>query len=65
MHIESLKNFLKMEENIKHIVALCDAIKEDIVKSGNKAAWARVRKATLDLEKAGKQFRKESIAAVK
>ena len=28
----------------------------------NKAAAARARKATLELEKLGKQFRKESIA---
>ena len=32
---------------------------------GNKAAAARARKATLELEKLGKSFRKESIAELK
>ena len=32
---------------------------------GNKAAAGRARKATLELEKLGKQFRKESIAEAK
>lgn len=54
-----------MKELIEKIVAQCDAIKADIVKEDNKAAAARVRKATLELEKLGKQYRKESIAAGK
>jgi len=54
-----------MKELIEKINAVCDAIKEDIAKEGNKAAQARVRKATLELEKLGKQYRKESIAASK
>ena len=54
-----------MKEIIEKINALCDAIKEDIVKVDNKAAQARVRKATLELEKLGKIYRKESIAASK
>ncbi len=33
--------------------------------SGNKAAGARARKASLELEKLLKQFRKDSIAAAK
>ncbi len=54
-----------MKELVEKINALCDAIKEDIVKDGNKAAQARVRKATLELEKLGKEYRKASIAAAK
>lgn len=54
-----------MKELIEKIIAQCDAIKEDIVKENNKAAQARVRKATVELEKLGKQYRKDSIAASK
>ena len=49
-----------MKELIEQINALCDAIKVDIVKTENKAAQARVRKATLNLEKLGKIYRKET-----
>ncbi len=35
------------------------------VEKGNKAAGARARKASLELEKMLKQFRKDSIAAAK
>lgn len=35
------------------------------VENGNKAAGARARKVTLELEKLLKQFRKDSIAAAK
>ena len=35
------------------------------VENGNKAAGARARKASLEIEKLLKQFRKESIAAGK
>ncbi len=54
-----------MKELIAKINAVVDAIKVDIVKEGNKAAQARVRKATLELEKLGKEYRKASIAASK
>ena len=55
-----------MKKIIDQINALVDAIKADIDKSeSNKAAAARVRKATLELEKVGKEFRKASIAAAK
>ena len=37
------------------------AIEKDIDKVDNKAAKARVRKATLALEKLGKEYRKASI----
>ena len=54
-----------MEELIEQICATCDAIKADIVKTDNKAAQARVRVATLNLEKLGRRYRKESIASAK
>ena len=54
-----------MEKLINDIIAQCDAIKTDIVKTDNKAAAARVRKATLALEKLGKEYRKASIEAAK
>lgn len=58
-------NFFDMKELIAKINAVVDAIKVDIVKENNKAAQARVRKATLELEKLGKEYRKASIAASK
>lgn len=56
-----------MKELVSKINALCDAFKVDSEKalSGNKAAAARCRKTTLELEKLGKQFRKASIAETK
>lgn len=54
-----------MEKLIEQICAACDAIKADIVKTDNKAAQARVRKATLELEKLGKEYRKASVASAK
>jgi len=50
-----------MEEIIKNIKAQIAAIEADIDKTGNKAAMARVRKATLALEKFGKEYRKVSV----
>lgn len=50
-----------MEELVKNIKASVEAILADIDKTDNKAAKARVRKATLELEKLGKQYRKESV----
>lgn len=50
-----------MEEIIAKINEQIDAIKADINKVGNKAAQARVRKATLVLEKLGKEYRKVSV----
>lgn len=42
-------------------------LQAELVKAaeGNKAAAARARKATLELEKLGKEFRKQSIAELK
>lgn len=50
-----------MEELVKNIKASVEAILADIDKTDNKAAKARVRKATLELEKLGKLYRKESM----
>ena len=56
-----------MKQLVEKINALCDAFKVDAEKAvnGNKAAAARCRKVTLDLEKLGKEFRKASIAETK
>ena len=50
-----------MEKLIAEIKAQVNAILADIDKVDNKAAKARVRKATLDLEKVGKEYRKASL----
>ncbi len=52
-----------MEALIEQIKETMNAIQADIDKVGNKTAQARVRKATLQLEKLGKQYRKESLKA--
>ena len=49
-----------MEELVKNIKASVEAILADIDKLDNKSAMARVRKATLELEKLGKVYRKET-----
>ena len=50
-----------MEKLIAQIKEQLGAIAADIDKVDNKAAKARVRKATLALEKLGKEYRKESV----
>lgn len=50
-----------MEQIIAGIKAQIEAILADLDKTENKAAKARVRKATLELEKLGKSYRKESV----
>ncbi len=50
-----------MEKLIAEIKAQIAAITADIDKIENKAAKARVRKATLALEKAAKEYRKVSV----
>ena len=50
-----------MEKLIAQIKAQIAAISADIDKVENKAAKARVRKATLCLEKLGKEYRKVSV----
>lgn len=50
-----------MEQLIKDMKAQIEAILADIDKTGSvKASEARVRKATLELEKLGKVYRKET-----
>ena len=51
-----------MEQLIKDIKAAMEAVTADIDKVENGAARARVRKATLQLEKLGKEYRKQSVA---
>ncbi len=60
----TLKN---MKETIKKITAIVEALQIELAKAaeGNKAAAARARKATLELEKLGKEFRKQSVAEMK
>ena len=60
----TLKN---MKETIKKITAIVEALQIELAKTaeGNKAAAARARKATLELEKLGKEFRKQSVAEMK
>ena len=50
-----------MEKLVKEIKAQVAAILADIDKDDNKAAKARVRNATLALEKIGKEYRKVSV----
>ena len=50
-----------MEKLIAEIKAQVNAILADIDKVENKAAKARVRKATLLLEKVAKEYRKVSV----
>lgn len=54
-------NLSTMEKIIAEIKAQVNAILADIDKVENKAAKARVRKATLLLEKAAKEYRKVSV----
>ena len=57
-----------MEELMAKINASIEAFKTDAnlqVEKGNKAAGTRARKASLELEKMLKEFRKKSIEAAK
>lgn len=57
-----------MKTLVEKISAGFEAFAKDAqqqVEAGNKAAGARARKASLELEKLLKQFRKDSIAATK
>lgn len=54
-----------MKELISKISAQIEAIQADINKTDNKSAMARVRMATLELEKLGKEYRKASVIAAK
>lgn len=52
-------------DNIQCKMIALSKYMNDNVKNGNKAAGARARKATLELEKLFKQYRKQSIEAAK
>ena len=55
-----------MKEVIAQLTAAVADLQVNLAKAeGNKAAAARARKASLLVEKLGKQFRKESVAAAK
>ena len=57
-----------MNELIAKIKELAEALLVDATaqaEKGNKAAGTRARKASLEIEKLMKQFRKESIACAK
>ena len=56
-----------MKELVSKINALCEGFAADAAKNveGNKAAGARARKASLELEKLLKEFRKASVEAAK
>ena len=54
--------FIFMNEILDKILVLCDQIKEDAPKD-SKAARKRIRKATLELNRLGKEYRKLSIEA--
>lgn len=54
-----------MNEISNKLSGLCDQLKVELSKENNKAAAARARKLTLEIEKVGKEFRKESVAALK
>lgn len=58
----------KMKDLVAQINAACEAFAKDALaqaETGNKAAGARARKVSLEIEKAMKQFRKASIEAAK
>ncbi len=57
-----------MKTLVEQINASLESFTKDAVsqvESGNKAAGARARKVSLEIEKLLKQFRKDSIAATK
>lgn len=55
----------KLVENINGLIAEFQKDAALQVENGNKAAGTRARKTSLAIEKALKEFRKESIAAAK
>ena len=56
-----------MKETIAKINEVMAVLLAELAKAaeGSKSAAARARKATLELEKLGKEFRKQSIAELK
>ena len=63
-----LNSFHTMKELVAKISELCAAFEKEAklnVENCNKAAGTRARKASLELEKLMKQYRKDSIEASK
>ncbi|MNC99006.1 Histone H1-like protein HC1 [compost metagenome] len=58
---------MSLHETMNKLENLLSHLSSDLVKvaKGNRAAAQRVRVGTLRLEKVGKQFRKESVAAAR
>ena len=58
---------MSLAETMNKLETIIDTIAKDLEKvtRGNASAAQRVRVSTLRLEKVGKQFRKESVAAEK
>lgn len=57
-----------MKELVEKVATLVAGFKKDAasqIESGNKAAGTRARKASLEIEKLMKEFRKESLVAAK
>ncbi|WP_024994790.1 histone H1 [Phocaeicola paurosaccharolyticus] len=57
-----------MKELVAKIAELTEAFQKDAqaqIEKGNKTAGTRARKASLDIEKLMKEFRKKSLAASK
>ena len=63
----TIKKTTNMKETIAKINEVMAVLQAELAKAaeGNKAAAARARKATLELEKLGKEFRKQSVAEMK
>lgn len=65
------ESYQKTRKNMKETIAKVNEVmailQADLAKAaeGNKAAAARAHKATLKLERFGKEFRKQSIAELK
>ena len=67
-HIINEKNKRIMKELVEKVAALYADFSKDAnaqIENGNKAAGTRARKASLDIEKAMKEFRKASLEASK
>ncbi len=67
-HIITSINLIDMKELIEKVASLYEAFNKDAnlqAENGNKAAGARARKASLEIEKAMKEFRKASLEASK
>jgi len=67
-HIINEKNKRIMKELVEKVAALYADFSKDAnaqIENGNKAAGTRARKASLEIEKAMKEFRKASLEASK